>query len=206
MTTPHDANPVAEDPSSGSPSAGAATAPVHRNGLIVWTLRLVGLHALVNGSGFGALTIPAAWHLAHDRMVWNAFGMPTYGNRRFEDLGINTTVPLLLAFFGACLVLAVGGALLLVPRSIGVVLTLAGMVMCAPFWWGFNLPLAWVNAAVIMVLFALASVARVLMLLGPTLRRPASSRGFSISREPSSTHARTRTSQDRSSADPESTR
>jgi hypothetical protein len=82
---------------------------------------------------------------------------------------------LLLAFFGACLVLAVRGALLVVQRSIGVVLTLAGMVMCAPFWWGFNLPLAWVNAAVIMILFALASVVRVLNAACPDSAPPGQS-------------------------------
>lgn len=126
-------------------------------GVVAWTLRLAGLNALLNGVGFGAFTLPAAWRLAHDGMVWRAFGMPTYGHGPFEDHGLETTVPLLLVFLGACVVLATGGALLLVPRVSGVVVTISGMVVCAPFWWGFDLPLAWVNAALTLGLLAVAS-------------------------------------------------
>jgi hypothetical protein len=31
--------------------------------------------------------------------------------------------------------------------------------MCAPFWWGFDLPFAWFNAAIVLVLLALAGAA-----------------------------------------------
>ncbi|MEZ5115751.1 MAG: hypothetical protein R2737_05720 [Candidatus Nanopelagicales bacterium] len=122
----------------------------------MWALRLAGLSALVNGVGFAAFDIPAIWHLAREGTVWYAFGQPTYGNGRFEAHGFSVTVPVLLAFLGTCLLLATGGALLLVPRSPGVVFTLAGIVMCAPFWWGFNLPYAWFNAVTILVLLAVA--------------------------------------------------
>lgn len=124
---------------------------------VAWALRLAGLSAVVNGVGFGAFDVPAIWHLAHDHEIWNAMGNPTYGNGPFEDHGITVTVPVLLAFLGACLVLTVGGALLLVPRANGVVVTVAGIVMCAPFWWGFDLPFAWFNATIVIVLLLLAA-------------------------------------------------
>jgi hypothetical protein len=132
----------------------------------VWTLRLAGLSALVNGAGFGAFDIPAVWHLAREHTLWYAFGLPTYGNGRFEAHGFSVTVPVLLAFFVTCLVLAIGGVLLLVPRATGVFVTLAGIVMCAPFWWGFNLPYAWLNSITIVVLLAVAGAMRWLTAVG----------------------------------------
>lgn len=136
-----------------------------------WALRLAGLNALVNGIGFGAFDVPAMWHFAHDHRVWYAppSGLPTYGDGPFAAHGIDTSVPLLAAFLGSCVVLAVGGGLLLVPRSIGVVTTLAGIVFCAPFWWGFDLPFAWLNAATVLVLLALAASSS---LLGSFHRAP----------------------------------
>lgn len=119
-------------------------------------MRLAGLSALVNAVGFGAFDVLATWHFAHDHEVWYALGNPTYGYGPFFDHGIVTTVPLLLAYLGACVVLAIGGGLLLARRPVGVLTTLAGIVMCAPFWWGFDLPLAWINAATLLVLLLLA--------------------------------------------------
>jgi hypothetical protein len=124
-----------------------------------WALRLAGLTGLVNGAGFGGFDLPAIWHLANDHQVWYAAGNPTYGNGPFEEHGITVSVPVLVAFLGACLVLAVGGALLLVPHTTGVVIILAGLVSCAPFWWGFNLPLAWFSAGTIVILLAMAGAA-----------------------------------------------
>jgi hypothetical protein len=154
-----------------------ATSPVHLTASAVWALRLAGLTALVNGAGFGGFDIAATWHLARDHKVWYAYGNPTYGNGPFEAHGIAVTVPVLLAFFGSCLVLAIGGVLLLMPRTIGVVVTLAGIVMCAPFWWGFDLPFAWVSASIMLVLLATAgAAARIYARHGPT-RRPGSEFG-----------------------------
>ena len=124
-----------------------------------------------------AFDIPAIWHLARDGRVWNAFGNPTYGNGRFEAHGITVTVPVLLAFLGACLVLAIGGALLLVPRTNGVVVTLAGIVMCAPFWWGFDLPFAWFNAMIVLVLLAMAWAAAQMTTRPGAASRPRSGPG-----------------------------
>ncbi|WP_410961343.1 hypothetical protein, partial [Salmonella sp. SAL4457] len=71
------------------------------------------------------------------------------------------SVPVLVAFLGACLVLAVGGVRLVLLRPAGVVVTLAGLVMGAPFWWGFDLPFAWFNAVNVLALLAMAGVASV---------------------------------------------
>jgi hypothetical protein len=150
---------------SASSSPGDLTAPA------AWALRLAGLSALVNGVGFGAFDIPAIWHLARDHEVWHALGNPTYGNGPFEAHGISVSVPVLLAFLGSCLVLAIGGAILLVPRTTGVVITLGGLAMCAPFWWGFDLPFAWINAATVLVLIALAWVAEMTARTGPAPSR-----------------------------------
>jgi hypothetical protein len=147
------------------------TSPVHLTAVTVWALRLAGLAALVNGAGFGSYDIPATWHLAHDHEVWYPGENPTYGNGPFEAHGISVTVPVLLAFFGACLLLAIGGALLLVPRTTGVITTLAGILACAPFWWGFDLPFAWFSAANVLTLLAMAWGASMLARPGAASRR-----------------------------------
>jgi hypothetical protein len=134
----------------------------HLSGSTKWALRMAGICALVNGAGFGAFDVPAMWHLSHDHEIWQAGGNPTYGDGPFEAHGFSVTVLVQLAFFGACLVLAIGGALLLVPRTAGVVVTVAGLVMCAPFWWGFDLPFAWFSAATILILIAVAGATQLL--------------------------------------------
>jgi hypothetical protein len=150
-----EASPHVRDVSSGPRDATTRAAPQY-SAPVRWTLRLAGLSALINGVGFGAFDIPAMWHLARYGTVWNALGQPTYGHGRFEAHGFSVTVPVLAAFFVTCVVLAIGGGLLLIPSLTGVAFTLAGIVMCAPFWWGFNLPYAWINAATIVILLALA--------------------------------------------------
>ena len=132
-------------------------------------LRVAGLSALVNALGFGAFDVPAIWHLHREHTVWIALDNPTYGHGPFETHGLPSTVPLLLAFLGACLVLALGGALLLI-RTTGVEITLIGTVLCAPFWWGFDLPLAWVNAGSVLALIALSWTARTIA--RPEVRAP----------------------------------
>ena len=147
------------------------TPPGHLTAPAAWALRLAGLSALVNGVGFGAFDIPATWHLAHDHHVWYSLGNPTYANGPFEAHGITVTVPVLLAFLGSCLVLAIGGALLLVPRTTGVIVTLAGIASCAPFWWGFDLPFAWFNVMTVLILLAMAWAAQMHTRTGRASRR-----------------------------------
>ncbi len=133
-----------------------------------WCLRIAGAGAIVNGLGFGGFTIPAIWSVASGNGVLYAYGNPTYGYGPLYRLGVPTTVPLLAAFLIACTVLAAGGVLLLLPRTSGILVSLIGIVVCAPFWWGFDLPLAWPNAAHVIILMA----------IGWTLRRSRRSEPF----------------------------
>jgi hypothetical protein len=111
---------------------------------------------LINGLGFGAFDVPAMVHIHRGEGVLYTFGNPTYGYGSFADHGIATTLPLLLAFFLACVVLVVGGIMLLTPRTSGIAVTVGGIVICAPFWWGFALPFAWINAVIVLVLLGMA--------------------------------------------------
>ncbi len=120
-----------------------------------WCLRGAGASAVINGLGFGGFTIPAIWSVASGHGVLYAYGNPTYGYGPLHRLGVPTTVPLLAAFLIACTVLAAGGVLLLWPRTSGILVSLIGILMCAPFWWGFDLPLAWPNAALVITLIAI---------------------------------------------------
>ena len=121
-----------------------------------WCLRVAGANGIVNGLGFGAFTIPAMVSVGRGRGILYTFGNPTYGNGPFERIGVPTSVPLLAAFLAACLLQVVGGVLLLWPRRSGIVVSIAGLLLCAPFWWGFDLPFAWLNAAVLLAFLVLA--------------------------------------------------
>ena len=115
--------------------------------LAAWFLRIAGASAMLNGWGFGYFTIPAMVSVAEGHGILYTFGNPTYGNGPLEQLGVPTTVPLLAGFLAACVVQVIGGALLLWPRYLGIAVLLAGMLLSAPFWWGFDLPFAWLGAA-----------------------------------------------------------
>ena len=79
-----------------------------------------------------------------------------------------TTVPLLAGFLAACVVQVVGGGLLLWPRRSGIVVSVVGMLLSATFWWGFDLPLAWLNAAVMLTFLVLAWTAQKASSPGPS--------------------------------------
>jgi hypothetical protein len=121
-----------------------------------WCLRIAGASGMINGLGFGGFDIPAIASVAEGRGVLYTAGNPTYGNGPFERIGVHTTVPLLTAFLAACLVQAIGGVLLLWPRRSGIVISIAGLLLCAPFWWGLDLPYAWLNAATVLMFLTLA--------------------------------------------------
>jgi hypothetical protein len=126
--------------------------------LAAWCLRIAGLSSIVNGLGFGGFAIPAIVSVAQGHGIIYTGGNPTYGNGPFESIGVPTTVPLLVGFLAACVVQVVGGSLLLWPRPSGIVVSVVGMLLSAPFWWGFNLPLAWLNAACVLTFLLLAWV------------------------------------------------
>jgi len=93
--------------------------------------------------------------------------------------------------------LAIGGVLLLVPRTTGVVFVLAGIFMCAPFWWGFDLPFAWFSAAGVLALLAVAGGAWMLTRPGTASPDGATSRGRTTSHSPVASTQGVRTGESR---------
>jgi len=90
-------------------------------------------HGGDEGSG-GAQLVPGG-------TVWTFLGFPTYGEGPFEDAGIDTTVPLLVAFLLVCLAELLAGTLLWLRRRAGAVLALCLLPLEFAFWIGFALPL-----------------------------------------------------------------
>jgi hypothetical protein len=68
-------------------------------------------------------------------------GFPIYGADPFEDIGIDTTGPLLTAFALVCAAELVVGRMLWHRRRAGTVLAIALLPLEAAFWIGFALPL-----------------------------------------------------------------
>ena len=129
-------------------------APV--TGPAAWFVRFTGVNSIVCPLGFGGFTIPAIVSVAQGHGILYTFGNPTYGSGPFERIGVPTTVPLLLAFLAACLVQLAGGLLLIWLRPSGFVVVPVGMLLSAPFWWGFDLPFAWLSAALVLPFLAAA--------------------------------------------------
>jgi hypothetical protein len=124
--------------------------------LAAWCLRIAGLSGIVNGLGFGGFAIPAIVSVGQGHGILYTGGNPTYGDGPFVLIGVPTTVPLLAGFLAACVVQVVGGVLLLWPRPSGIVVSVVGMLLGAIFWWGFDLPFAWLNAVVVLTFLVLA--------------------------------------------------
>ncbi|MDT4925781.1 MAG: hypothetical protein QOG01_3494 [Pseudonocardiales bacterium] len=95
----------------------------------------------VTGLGFGLPGGYAIWYLADRHSVWTFLGFPTYGAGPFEDVGIDTTVPLLIAFLLVCVAELVAGWLLWRCRRSGGLLAVALLPLELAFWIGFALPL-----------------------------------------------------------------
>ena len=91
-----------------------------------WFLRIAGLNGMINGLGFGGFAIPAIVSVSQGHGIIYTFGNPFYGNGPF---GVPTTVPMLAGFIAACAVQAAGGVLLLWPRLLRIVVSLAGICM-----------------------------------------------------------------------------
>ena len=68
-------------------------------------------------------------------------GFPTYGGGAFDDAGIDTSVPLLVALLGVCLAELVLGWLLWGRRRGATSLALGLLPIELAFWIGFDLPL-----------------------------------------------------------------
>ena len=127
-------------------------------GPAAWVVRFAGVNGIVCPLGFGGFTIPAIVSVAQGHGIIYVFGNPTYGEGPFERIGVPTTVSLLAGFLAACLVQLVGGGLLIWLRSSGFVVLPVGMLLSAIFWWGFDLPFAWLNAVLMLPILAVAWV------------------------------------------------
>jgi hypothetical protein len=127
-------------------------------GPAAWFVRFTGVDGIVGPLGFGGFTIPAIVSVAQGHGIIYVFGLPTYGEGPLDRIGVPTTVPLLAGFLAACLVQLIGGCLLIWLRPSGFVVLPVGMLLSAIFWWGFDLPLAWLGAALLLPLLATAWV------------------------------------------------
>ena len=74
--------------------------------------RTAAVLAWIPGVGFGLFAVPAIWYFARHHSVWVSLGYPTYGHGPFEDIGIPTSLPLLVSFLLVCLAEVVLGWLL----------------------------------------------------------------------------------------------
>ena len=96
--------------------------------------------SLMLGFGFGLPAIFGTVHFAQTGEVSTFIGFPTYGGGPFEQLGLETSVPLLIGFVLVCLVEVVVGLMLMrgVPRAATVSYLLLPFEFA--FWIGFALP------------------------------------------------------------------
>jgi hypothetical protein len=105
-------------------------------------LRLAGGLSVLVGLGFGLPGVYGAVHLAETGEVWTFMGFPTYGHGPFEDIGIETTLPLMIAYVAVCAAEVTCGVLLWKGRRSGVVMSVLLLPLELAFWSGFLLPYA----------------------------------------------------------------
>jgi hypothetical protein len=120
------------------------------------------LLAWLTGLGFGLPGVYAIWYLADRGSVWVLLGFPTYGDGPFKEIGIRTTVPLLVGFLLVCVAELVVGWMLWRHRRRGGLLALALLPLELLFWVGFALPLGPVAglARTVLVLMSWSSLRR----------------------------------------------
>jgi hypothetical protein len=139
-------------------STGAATPPPRALGTATGVAAAA--FAWLNGLGFGLPGVFGIRYFTEHGTVWIFMGFPTYGEGPFEDVGIRTTMPLLVAFVAVCAAELVMGWLLLRRTRSGVVLALALLPVELAFWVGFALPFGFVFGAARTALLVLGLLAR----------------------------------------------
>lgn len=102
--------------------------------------RAAAVLAWLPGLGFGLPCLYGIYFLAVHGTVWTFIGYPTYGYGPFDDVGIATTVPLLVAFLAVCVAEIVVGWLLWTDRPRATGLAMALLPAEFAFWIGFDLP------------------------------------------------------------------
>jgi len=103
-------------------------------------VRAAGVLAWAVGLCFGLPCVLGIWHFARHGQVWSFMGFPTYGGGPFTDIGIHTTLPLLVAFLLACAAELLAGRLLWNRLRSGAIFALALLPVEVAFWIGFALP------------------------------------------------------------------
>ncbi len=102
--------------------------------------RTAAVFAWLAGIEFGLPAIQAIHHFVETGAVWTFMGFPTYGEGPIEEMGIATSVPLLVAFFVVYIAELVMGWLLWTGRRRGVALSFGLLPLELVFWIGFGLP------------------------------------------------------------------
>lgn len=103
-------------------------------------MRAAAILAALAGLGFGLPCLYAIRYLVAHDAVWTFMGYPTYGDGPFEDAGLDTTVPLLVAFLLVCAAELVVAWLLWHGSRPALLLALALLPFELVFWIGFSLP------------------------------------------------------------------
>ena len=103
-------------------------------------VKLAAILSIFLGLGFGLPCAYGIWYFSMTGVVWTFLGLPTYGRGPFEAIGIQTTIPLLVAFLVVCGLEVVTGWLLWRGLGAGAVLAVALLPLELAFWIGFALP------------------------------------------------------------------
>jgi hypothetical protein len=144
------------------PSAGSAVIRADAGPLS----KVAGGLSLLLGLGFGIPGVIGTIRFAEYNSVWKFMGLPTYGNGPFTDIGIPTSIPLLVGFVVVCAAEVVVGVVLWVRPRAGAWLSIALLPLELAYWIGFALPFG-------PVLGALRTLAVVPALRRPGVRDPA---------------------------------
>jgi hypothetical protein len=103
-------------------------------------IRVAAVLFIFNGVGFGLPVLPAVRNLIQHRDLPMIFGFRAYGGGFFEQRGIMTTIPLLIAFLVVNILEVVAGGLLWTGARSGAILGFALLPVGGIFWLGFALP------------------------------------------------------------------
>ena len=98
------------------------------------------LCSLALGLGFGLPAIFGTLHFAQTGEVWTFMGFPAYGGGPFEQIGLPTSVPLLIGFVLVCLAEVAVGVMLLLVVPHAATISYALLPFEFAFWIGFALP------------------------------------------------------------------
>jgi hypothetical protein len=102
--------------------------------------RAAGGAAIGAGLGFGIPAAVGIGHFVQTGEVWLFLGFPTYGDGPFEQIGLETSVPLLGGYLVVCAAEVVLGVLILKRRPYARAASYALLPLELAFWVGFALP------------------------------------------------------------------